>query len=688
MSILIVDDYEVNIYQLQFLLNSHHYTVVSAVNGAEALQMAQKDPPELIISDILMPVMDGFSLCREWMKDARLREIPFMFYTATYTDERDREFALKLGAVSFFTKPTEPDVMIEAVESALKQKIDPHQPVSEETLPEETGFLRGYNEALIRKLEDKMNQVEQINLELQKDITERKMIEQALQTSQSLLGQTEELGRIGGWELDIATFRLSWTDTIFNIYEIDTRFTPTLDQSLEYYTSESRPVIESAVKRAIAPGESFDVVVNINTAKNNLRTIHVIGRADHEQGKVVGFYQDITDYKRAEDERAKLEAQLQQMQRMESVGRLAGGVAHDFNNMLGVILGHTEIVLEQLDPSEPLYEDIEEIQKAATRSAELTRQLLTFARKQTVAPKVMSLNDTITGMLKMLNRMIGENINLVWHPKLDVWPLYMDPSQIDQLLANLCVNARDAIDDTGVITIETGNRTFDDEFCASNPEFNIGQFVKISVNDTGCGMSREVQAHIFEPFFTTKAVGQGTGLGLATVYGIVKQNNGFINVYSEPHHGTTFSIYIPRYAGATGSDSKCDAAKPVVPGQETVLIVEDEMAILRLVTKMLQQLGYHVLMAGTPGDAIRIAEEHANEIDLLITDVIMPEMNGCELSKLLSAKYNNMKCLYMSGYTADVITNRGELYDGVHFVQKPFTVAELAAKLRVALTSD
>ena len=368
--------------------------------------------------------------------------------------------------------------------------------------------------------------------------------------AQNLLGQTEELGRIGGWELDIATRSLSWTDTIYNIYEIDTRFAPTLDQSLDYYTSESRSLIEQAFKRAIQQGEPFDVVVDINTAKNNLRTIHVIGRTDHDQGKVAGFYQDITEYKRAEEERAKLEAQLQQAQRMESVGRLAGGVAHDFNNMLGVILGHTEIALDQLDPSHALYEELDEIQKAATRSAELTRQLLAFARKQTVAPKVLNLNDTISGMLKMLNRMVGEDIKLVWHPKAGIWPLNIDSSQIDQILANLCVNARDAIENTGEVTIETGNRTFDDEFCASNPEFNMGQFVKLSVNDNGCGMSKEVQAHIFEPFFTTKAFGQGTGLGLATVYGIVRQNNGFINVYSEPGHGTTFNIYIPRYAGS------------------------------------------------------------------------------------------------------------------------------------------
>ncbi len=250
-------------------------------------------------------------------------------------------------------------------------------------------------------------------------------------------------------------------------------------------------------------------------------------------------------------EKLSLESQLRQAQKMESVGRLAGGVAHDFNNMLGVIIGHTELALEQMDPAQPLFTSMQEIRKAALRSADLTRQLLAFARKQTVAPKVLDLNETVEGMLKMLRRLIGEDIDLVWLPDSDLWPVKMDPSQIDQILANLCVNARDAIEGVGKITIETHKVTFDEAYCADHSGFIPGDFVMLAVSDDGQGMDKETLDKIFEPFFTTKGIGKGTGLGLATVYGIVKQNNGFINVYSEPGQGTTFKIYLPRHAAET-----------------------------------------------------------------------------------------------------------------------------------------
>jgi two-component system cell cycle sensor histidine kinase/response regulator CckA len=268
---------------------------------------------------------------------------------------------------------------------------------------------------------------------------------------------------------------------------------------------------------------------------------------------------DITEREQAVAEKDKLEAQLQQAQKMESVGRLAGGVAHDFNNMLGVILGHVEMAMENMDPAEaPLRGNLEEIRKAAERSANLTRQLLAFARKQTVAPKVLDLNETVASMLKMLRRLVGEDIvNLVWLPGAELCPVKVDPSQIDQILANLCVNARDAIGGVGKLTIETANSTFDDDYCATHAEAVPGEYVKLAVTDDGCGMDKATQERIFEPFFTTKGVGKGTGLGLATVYGIVKQNNGFINVTSEPDKGTTFEICLPRHvAGQDGARGK------------------------------------------------------------------------------------------------------------------------------------
>ncbi len=387
----------------------------------------------------------------------------------------------------------------------------------------------------------------------------------------------------------------------------------------------------------------------------------------------------------AEAERDRLQGQLLQSQKMEAVGRLAGGVAHDFNNMLTVILGHAEMGLLETDREHPLHADLLEIKKATERSADLTAQLLAFARRQTVAPRVLDLNDTIESMLKMLRRLIGEDINLAWLPEADLWSVKMDPVQVDQILANLCVNARDAIAGVGRVTIETGNIAFDAAYCAEHVGATPGEYVLLAVSDDGSGMDKDMQEHLFEPFFTTKGVGQGTGLGLATVYGIVTQNNGMIHVYSEPGHGSTFRIYIPRHAGASLHES--EASAPAMPlGQgEVLLLVDDEPAIAAMGKAMLGRLGYTVLAAETAGEALLLAGQHEGQIDLLITDVVMPEMSGRELCERLQATRPEIRCLYMSGYTANVIAHRGVLDEGVQFIQKPFSSAGLAAKVREAL---
>jgi len=449
--------------------------------------------------------------------------------------------------------------------------------------------------------------------------------------------------------------------------------------------------VHDRVRRVLA-GEAVAYPVEIRYVKRDGTELPVenTGALVTYEGKpaILAVVRDITARKRAEEEKAALEAQLQQAQKMELVGRLAGGVAHDFNNMLGVILGHAEVALGRVGPDQPLHGHLAEIRKAAERSADLTRQLLAFARKQTIAPKVLDLNETVEGMLKMLRRLIGEDIDLTWQPEAGLWPVRVDPSQLDQILANLCLNARDAIADVGKMTIETATSVFDADYCAAHAGFVPGEYVRLAVSDDGCGMDKETLAHVFEPFFTTKRVGMGTGLGLAMVYGIVKQNNGFINAYSEPGHGTTFSIYLPRHAGKAEQARSEDAAEPLVRGHETILLVEDERAILEMTKEMLELHGYVVLAAGTPGAAIRMAREHHGEIHLLMTDVVMPEMNGRDLAKNLLSIYPHLKRLFTSGYTANLIAHRGVLDDGVHFLEKPFSMKGLAAKVRQALESD
>jgi nitrogen-specific signal transduction histidine kinase/CheY-like chemotaxis protein len=400
---------------------------------------------------------------------------------------------------------------------------------------------------------------------------------------------------------------------------------------------------------------------------------------------MIGTNWDITERKRAEAERENLQSQLSQAQKMESVGRLAGGVAHDFNNMLGIILGYADMILEQMDPDHPFHDKLMEIRKAGERSADLTRQLLAFARKQTVAPKVIDLNNTLEGMLKLLMRLIGEDIDLAWRPGKEVWPVHIDPAQVDQILANLCVNARDAINGVGKVTIETGNAVFDEDYCSVNTGFVPGEYAMLAVSDNGCGMDAETLSHLFEPFFTTKALGKGTGLGLATVYGVVMQNNGFINVYSEPGQGTTFKIYLRRHLAKAVSLTEKEPDRAGLRGHETVLLVEDEPAILRMTILMLEREGYTVIAAGVPGEAIRLANEHSGDIHLLMTDVVMPEMNGRDLAKNILSLYPHLKCLFMSGYTANVIAHHGVLNEGVNFIQKPFSLKDLGTKLREVL---
>ena len=401
-------------------------------------------------------------------------------------------------------------------------------------------------------------------------------------------------------------------------------------------------------------------------------------------GRVVSF----VAVKRDITEKLGLEERFTQAQKMESVGRLAGGVAHDFNNKLTVMMGYTQMVMGDLDRGDPTYGNLQEVMKAGEQSIAIVRQLLAFARKQIISPMVLDLNETVEDMLKMLSRLIGEDIDLVWSPGHDLWRVKMDPSQVDQILANLCVNARDAIDGVGRVTIETRNRVLDEAYLSKSVEAAPGDYVMLAVSDNGCGMDKETLANAFEPFFTTKEVGKGTGLGLSTVYGIVKQNQGHVNIYSEPGQGTTFKIYLPRHPGE--ADGDMDAVQTDAPrGRgETILIVEDDAPVLQLVKRILSFLGYVVLTAGSPAEALAVARDCSGDIHLLVTDVILPEMSGRELAGEMLKVRPNIKTMFMSGYTADVIARQGVLEKGVRFMEKPFTPDSLARKVREALGSE
>ena len=404
--------------------------------------------------------------------------------------------------------------------------------------------------------------------------------------------------------------------------------------------------------------------------------------------EVTAVVRDITELKRAEESHARLQEQLRQAHKMESVGRLAGGVAHDFNNMLGVILGRAEMALAKVTPEDEIHVDLEEIRKAASRSASLTRQLLTFARRQTMEQRVLDLNEVFVGILKMLERLVGENITLSLRQQEGLWLVKADPSLVDQMLTNLCVNSRAAIADVGHIAIETSNCVLDEAFCTLHPECAPGEYARLSVSDDGSGMDAETLEHIFEPFFTTKDIGEGTGLGLATVYGAVRQSDGCITVESVKGRGTMFRIYLPRYLGDSGLAARVDAPGQAAVRGCTVLLVEDEPLLMSLCREVLSRSGYTVLTADTPHEALRLASAHPGDIHLLVVDVVMPGMNGRELARELQAERPALEVLFMSGYTADVIGRHGVLEEGENFLQKPFTLDSLRSKVREVLRRD
>jgi PAS domain S-box-containing protein len=409
----------------------------------------------------------------------------------------------------------------------------------------------------------------------------------------------------------------------------------------------------------------------------------VISIAHVPHAIIVGI--DITERKVADEERNKLEAQLRQSQKMESIGRLAGGVAHDFNNLLTAILGNTDLALMEIERNHPLYSSLTVVMRAAERAADLTRQLLAFSRKQIIEPEPVDLGDLIENMHKMLARLIGEDIRLEILAPRQQCLIKADPGQIEQIIVNLVINARDAMPDGGRLILEVVDQYLDDEYVRRHPYTKAGEYVMLAVSDTGCGMTAEVKQHIFEPFFTTKPLGKGTGLGLATSYGAVKQHGGSIEVYSEPGHGTTFKIYFPRLMEEVARHKEPTRTEELPGGTETILLVEDDPGVLDFSLGVLKHLGYQVLAAASGEAALAQAEAHPAVIHLLITDVIMPGMNGRILADRLVSKRPDLRVLFSSGYTENVIVHHGVLEEGISFLGKPFTVLSLARKVRDVL---
>ncbi|MBW2570020.1 MAG: response regulator, partial [Deltaproteobacteria bacterium] len=614
MKILIVDDDPKGLYMLEALLKGSGYEAASAVNGAEALEKLNTEDFEMIISDILMPVMDGFQLCRKVKSNKDLNHILFIFYTATYTDEKDEELALKMGADKFIQKPVEPDEFIKIVQGVIgdmeKGKVKPKKA----DLEEEKDIFKLYSERLVKKLEKKM-------LNLKKEISQRKLAEEELRESKRRLARAVEGISIPTFIIDGNHFITHWNKACESLTGFSASETVgTKKQWLAFY-HEERPVMADFIVDGATEEEMAEYYKHIGYNKSTLIEGAYEGENFYpdlgekgkwlfftaaplrdQQGKIVGAietFQDIT-------ERRNVEEQLRQSQKMEAIGTLAGGVAHDFNNLLTVIIGNAQLALMNVIKDESLREEIEAIEKTGKRAASLTRQLLAFSRKQIIKPEVVDINKGINETKKMLKRVIGEDIEFQTVLGPELWKVYADPGQINQVIMNLVVNSKDAMPQGGKIIVKTANVDLNENYFRERgiEGEKTGHYVMLTVCDTGIGMDKETREHIFEPFFTTKEDSKGTGLGLSTTYGIVKQNNGFVWVYSETGQGTIFKIYLPKVKGGAEPEKKEQTPVVDLSGSETVLLVEDDDSLRKFAQKVLLQHGYRVLDAENGEDAL------------------------------------------------------------------------------------
>ncbi len=796
--ILLVDDNRQNRYMLEVLLKAQGYEVAMADHGAEALTLAVRHPPDLIITDILMPVMDGFSLCRKWKADDRLKNIPFIFYTATYTDPQDERFALSLGAERFIIKPQQPEVLVQVVRDLLKD-IQKGKPVAnEKPLGEEMEFFRQYNEVLFNKLEQKMIQLENSNRKLENVVAERRRAEETLRESEerfrslsnaSLEGimihdqgvildanmtfarlfgyeQPEELIGKNGLELiltpearahisqrmrqqekgvfevtgiqkDGTTF-LAETDSqpikyrghdarIVSCRDITERkkaeealkqeivFSNAIIDSLpgvfylcddqgklirwndnekettgysmvelsqmnilQLFPETQRGLVASRIQEAMETGHAF-VEASIATKSGSLIPFYFTGFRMIRNGKryIVGVGINAS-------EKNKLEDQLRQAQKMEAIGTLAGGIAHDFNNILTAIIGYGNIALMKMAKDDPQRLNIEYMLDAGERAAHLTKDLLLFSRRQTSERKPIDLNDVIRKVGMFLKRVIGEDIEFKTTQFEEPLPILGDAHQLEQVLMNLATNARDAMPKGGIFSVTTEKMKFDNEFVSIDGYGKSGNYALITISDTGKGMDDVTREHIFEPFFTTKEVGKGTGLGLSVVYGIIKQHDGLINVYSEPGRGTIFQIYLPLIAVHV-DETKFAMEEHPIGGTETILLAEDDEIVRNMIKTMLENFGYQVIIANDGQDAVNKYIENKDKIRLLLLDIIMPKKTGKVAYDEIMAMKPGVKVLFVSGYAPDEVGQRVLTDVGMPVITKPIAPKELLKKVRETL---
>jgi two-component system, cell cycle sensor histidine kinase and response regulator CckA len=516
-----------------------------------------------------------------------------------------------------------------------------------------------------------------------------------LRRSEQQLAEAQRIANLGSWEWNVQTGRIVWSAQMYRTFGLDpSRFEPSYESLLSYVHPEDRILFQRAFDQLWTRGIPFHLEHRILTAHSeDVRYVlshgEVVGTPPlRNPRELAGTVLDITELKQAEKALHQTEEQLRHAQKMQAIGRLAGGVAHDFNNLLTAVIGYSEILLERTDIDDPRRAEIEQIRNAGERAASLTRQLLAFGRKQVLHPTVLDLNAVITEMERMLRSLIGEKIDLAVQSDPELGKVKVDSTQIQQVILNLAINARDAMPDGGRLTIETANTEIDEMYARGQLSIQPGPYVTLIVRDSGCGMDFETQGRIFEPFFTTKEIGKGTGLGLSTVYGIVKESGGNIEVYSEPNQGSIFKIHLPRVEENTLPKAAGLPDQIQARGTETLLLVEDDPMVRKLTVSILREQGYTVLEAAEGDDAVRVAQQHLGPIHLVLSDVVLPGMGCREVVEKVVGLHPDVKIVYFSGYAGDAVIRQGLVEGHINFLEKPFTVAQLAKKVREVLESS
>jgi two-component system, cell cycle sensor histidine kinase and response regulator CckA len=674
MNMLIVDDNEQNRYQLQVLLGGNGYTVVTAVNGAEALEKARQSPPDLIITDILMPVMDGFSLCREWKRDKRLRDIPLVFYTATYTDEKDREFALDLGAAQFIIKPEEPETFLQTIKAVIANQEHGSLAAPRQSIQDEKVYLKEYSEALIRKLEGKMVELEQANRQLERDLAERMQAEAHNRELAALLDNANDAiyvtaldGTILYWNRG-AERTYGWTSA-----EVLNRKTTELISPKLVSTEALVPVLFeqgswSGERRQITKsGGMVEVFSRLTLVRD-------------EQGRPQSVFAINTDI----TEKKQLEARFLRAQRLESIGALASGIAHDLNNVLApIIIGAP--LLHEMAKDETSRHLLKTMETSAQRGADIVRQVLTFARGVEGERVALQPRHLLREMERLAAETFPKGIRVESDVAADLWPVRGDSTQLHQALLNLCVNARDAMPGGGVLTLKAANIVFSKETAEKTPGAQPGSYVCLCVTDTGTGIPPEIEAKIFEPFFTTKEVGKGTGLGLSTVLGIVRSHGGFVRIASRVGQGSTFELYLPATTAEQVAVKK-DLATPWPRARgEGILVVDDEAGVREVARQALIEFGYQVITAGRGAEALRIFQERRGEIQLVLTDMMMPEMDGPTLVTALRALDPAVRIVGITGMNDPAGMSGLKMLALAATLANPFTIEKLLTAIHEAL---